>query len=59
MRRFGFFLGLVLLLLSLVLLTWGLSPTLRERLSLPITPTEMTLPTPNSTNLEPSFVGAG
>lgn len=40
--------GLVLLVASLALLAWGLWPSARERHTLTVAPTEMSLPTPSS-----------
>jgi hypothetical protein len=53
MRKTRFVLALVLLLISLGLLAWGVWPPVRERHILPITPSEMSLPTPTSFAPEP------
>ena len=48
MRKLRLALAVVLLLGSLALLAWGFWPAARERHTLPVLPTEMTLPTPSS-----------
>jgi len=48
MRRLRIALALILLILSLGLLAWGVWPAARELHILPISPSEMTLPTPAS-----------
>jgi hypothetical protein len=48
MRKFRTTLGILILLISLTLLVWGSWPARRERHVLPISPTEMSLPTPSS-----------
>jgi len=54
MQRLRFVLALILLILSLGLLAWGVWPAARERHILPISPSEMTLPTP--TSFDPGFM---
>jgi len=56
MRRLRIALALILLILSLGLLAWGVWPAARERHILPITPSEMTLPTPAS--FDPMFIAS-
>ena len=46
MRKLRIVLGITLLLISCALLAWGFWPVQRERHVLPISPSEMTLPTP-------------
>ncbi len=47
-RKLRIYLGILLLVLSCILLAWGFWPAVRERLVLPVPPSEMTLPTPAS-----------
>lgn len=48
MRKLRIALGIALLLFSCALLVWGVWPVSRVRHILPISPTEMQLPTPSS-----------
>ncbi len=48
MQKARMILAVVILVISLSLLAWGLWPVQRERRVLPVSPTEMTLPTPSS-----------
>lgn len=48
MRKLRIVIGIVLLVLSCALLVWGVWPVARVRHILPISPTEMQLPTPSS-----------
>ncbi len=48
MRKLRLGLALIVLLISLTLLAWGFWPAARERHTLPVSPSEMTLPTPSS-----------
>jgi hypothetical protein len=57
MRKLRVFVGVVLLVASLALLAWGIWPAARERHTLPVMPTEMTLPTPSS--FVPQLVAPG
>jgi hypothetical protein len=54
-KRLRILLGVLLLLLSCGLLLWGFWPAARERHILPVNPSEMSLPTPSSFNLNPEF----
>src|ERR1700690_3837191 len=54
MRKLRLALAFILLILSLGLLAWGVWPAARERHILPISPSEMTLPTPAS--FDPGFM---
>jgi hypothetical protein len=48
MRKLRLALALLLVLLSLVVLAWGMWPVIREQRILRLSPSEMTLPTPSS-----------
>jgi hypothetical protein len=48
MRKLRIALGILLLVLSCAVLVWGVWPAARVRHVLPISPTEMQLPTPSS-----------
>ena len=54
MRKLRLALALLLLAASLTLLLWGIWPAARERHTLPVLPTDMTLPTPSS--FVPQFI---
>ena len=56
MRRARIFVGLLILILSLVLLIWGLLPVRREVRTQPISPTELRLPTPSSFLIDPHLI---
>lgn len=47
-RKIRILLGLLVLILSVSLLIWGLLPASREIRTLPISPSDMQLPTPSS-----------
>jgi hypothetical protein len=47
-KRVRIILGVSILIISIALLVWGLSPPRREIRTQPITPAEMQLPTPES-----------
>jgi hypothetical protein len=47
-RRVRITLGLILLIISCVLLLWGVWPALRLTQVLPLPPSDLTLPTPAS-----------
>jgi hypothetical protein len=44
MRRLRIFIGVIILIASIVLLAWGFMPTRHEIRSQPISPTELQLP---------------
>ena len=48
MRRIRIILGMGILILSILLLAWGLLPARRETRTQPISPTELQLPVPTS-----------
>lgn len=48
MRKLRLGLALIILVISLALLLWGIWPSVRERLTLTVPSSEMTLPTPSS-----------
>ena len=48
-RRLRIALGVILLVISCVLVAWGVWPTIRERRVLSVNPANMTLPTPTPT----------
>ncbi len=48
MRKLRLGLALIILAISLTLLAWGIWPSVRERLTLTVPSSEMTLPTPSS-----------
>jgi len=47
-KRFRVVLGIGILIISITLLVWGLSPPRREIRTQPISPAELQLPTPES-----------
>ncbi|HET6597829.1 MAG TPA: hypothetical protein VFG81_19540 [Anaerolineales bacterium] len=48
MKRFQVALGIVIVILSILLLTWGFWPARHEIRTQPISPTELQIPTPAS-----------
>jgi hypothetical protein len=52
-RKTRILLGLLILALSLSLLIWGFLPTRRESRTLPISPSDLQLPTPSSLLIQP------
>ncbi len=48
MKRLRLFLAIIILAVSIALLVWGFWPVQRETRVQPISPSEMTLPTPQS-----------
>ncbi|MEW6403880.1 MAG: hypothetical protein AB1649_18960 [Chloroflexota bacterium] len=48
MKRFRYFLGIIILVASLALLIWSYWPVPRETRVQPISPSEMQLPTPEA-----------
>ena len=56
MRRLRIVLGIIILIVSLSLLIWGLSPLRREVRTQPISPTDLQLPTPISFLMDPDLV---
>ena len=56
MRRIRMIIGVILLILSLALLSWGFLPARRETRTQPISPTELQLPTPASFWILPDSV---
>ncbi len=53
MRKVQLVLAVIILVVSLIVLAWGIWPAAHERRTLGVSPTEMTLPTPSS--FEPSL----
>lgn len=56
MRRLRIVLGIIILILSLSLLIWGLLPMRREVRTQPISPTDLQLPTPTSSLVNPVLI---
>jgi hypothetical protein len=56
MRRIRIVLGMIILILSVILLVWGLLPARRETRTHPISPTELQLPVPSSLELGQSLI---
>ncbi len=48
MRKLRLILAVVILVFSLAILAWGIWPAAKERHTLRVSPSEMTLPTPSS-----------
>jgi hypothetical protein len=55
MQKLGLVLGVIVLAVSVALLLWGIWPAARTQFILPITPSEMSLPTPTSFFLDSSI----
>ena len=47
-RKIRILLGIIILMISIVLLTWGFAPSLYETRVQPISPFELQLPTPEA-----------
>ncbi len=53
MRKLRLTLAVLVLILSLAILAWGVWPSIHERRSLSVPPSQLSLPTPASFFLEP------
>ncbi|HLO14095.1 MAG TPA: hypothetical protein VK206_04640 [Anaerolineales bacterium] len=51
-KRIRIILGIIILVISIVLLIWGFSPSRHEIRTQPISPTELQLPTPASFRID-------
>jgi hypothetical protein len=56
MRRIRILLGISILILSMILLVWGLLPARRETRTQPISPTELQLPVPTSLQIGQALI---